>query len=124
MTKGNWTITVLAAALPLILGSTAEARFLQTDPVGYQDDNNLYIYAHNDPTNNIDPTGKDTEVQLQSYIIGNAPIQGDYGHQYIFMRDTVTSQTVITRAGLIREAFQGRSLTRRQKILLAAPSRS
>jgi RHS repeat-associated protein len=33
-------------------------RFLQTDPVGYKDDLNLYLYVHDDPTDKTDPTGK------------------------------------------------------------------
>jgi uncharacterized protein RhaS with RHS repeats len=31
--------------------------FFQTDPAGYKDDNNLYTYVANDPTDATDPTG-------------------------------------------------------------------
>ena len=39
--------------------SPSLGRFLQTDPVGYQDDLNLYAYVKNDPLDGLDPTGND-----------------------------------------------------------------
>jgi hypothetical protein len=57
MTKKSWifALSIIALSSSFV---PAEARFVQTDPVGYQDDNNPYAYVGNDPTDKTDPTGQ------------------------------------------------------------------
>ncbi|MBK8225481.1 MAG: hypothetical protein IPK73_31085 [Candidatus Obscuribacter sp.] len=45
-------------------------RFLQTDPIGYQEDLHLYAYVKNDPMNATDPEGLEPEVVIAWHSVG------------------------------------------------------
>ncbi|HWV45083.1 MAG TPA: RHS repeat-associated core domain-containing protein, partial [Nitrospira sp.] len=55
--------------------SPSLGRFMQPDPIGYDDGLNIYAYVHGDPVNNTDPLGLETVV----YVHGYAPVTDSAG---------------------------------------------
>lgn len=85
-------------------------RFLQTDPVGYKDQVNLYAYVGNDPVSRADASGTDSYLVSRPtpypgvghmFVVVTNPKTGEVMAHYSFGPNGTTAQSLVAQTNLV-----------------------
>ena len=85
-------------------------RFLQTDPVGTKGDLNLYAYVHNDPIDNVDPSGnQEMPSNIRNFAMEmNSDSQAEQARQ---VADAANAQALAQAASYENRQVAGHALS-------------
>jgi RHS repeat-associated protein len=93
-------------------------RFMQTDPVGYEDQVNLYAYVGDDPVNHSDPTGNNMLVIFEGPMSSNP-----FGHVAVaFSGKGIYSYGTATPMGSSPSAYISSQTSRRNQTIIEIPT--